>query len=657
MIEKNILEEIKQISLVDYLAYLGHHPKSNSGGRLFYLSPLHHEKTASFAVNTRTRFHSWADYGLSGNNGGALSGDIISFVQKYHNLEFPEAVQKLAEYHNLDIKPVVKMPTNDESILVEKQVRDSKYQFKEEKDIESKALIKYIESRKIDLEIAKKYCKEVHWTYHDKFGKLKEGYGIGLKNESRGYEISTQYGKFSIGQKTFSVVKAEIETKNWIVIEGKWDFQAYMTEKKYQSPPSNVLILNSVSFAVNAIEYLKKNGAEKVMSCHDCDRAGYTLIHDLKTAFGDNCYDMLHVYQGYKDYNDKIRDIKLPATESFLIEEKQNCKNWIIVEGKENLKTFESFIELTKNENLQDKNVILLQNVFETQKVLDYLKTKEVDNIAVAAAFSNHTEIKIIDKAGDIITQKFVKEYPNLEDLRVHYKMYQEKALQSENLKQQYSIQEQKAELTLPRAQSPHDTSEKTPPWRITEEEYQQKIKEISEKIVENLQKQKFDKNANGIETLRANSTLKKELEELRNPFAEEQRKNNLSYKEIVLGAERRGYEVPINILQSVEKHVPSFKEVSEGMFLLENEKTVGSHVVSKGIFMDEFELLPFNNNQAKAGLYFKKEDVEDILENQPCYIKKSSEETARKFFEKSMLESLDLKNKLEQTNKIKGGL
>src|SRR5215467_4989009 len=82
------LERIRAASdIVDVVgAYL---PLKRAGASFTALCPFHREKTPSFSVNPhRQIFHCF------GCNKG---GDVFAFVKEYENIDFPEAVRRLAE--------------------------------------------------------------------------------------------------------------------------------------------------------------------------------------------------------------------------------------------------------------------------------------------------------------------------------------------------------------------------------------------------------------------------------------------------------------------------------------------------------------------------------------------------------------------------------
>lgn len=66
-----------------------------AGSRFTGLCPFHAEKTPSFSVNPQGQFfHCF---------GCGESGDVFSFVMKYHHMGFPEALETLARRYNIDL--------------------------------------------------------------------------------------------------------------------------------------------------------------------------------------------------------------------------------------------------------------------------------------------------------------------------------------------------------------------------------------------------------------------------------------------------------------------------------------------------------------------------------------------------------------------------
>ena len=78
------IQNIKQISITDYLQQQGYAPARVQGIHYWYYSPLRNESTPSFKVNTER--NQWYDFG-SGEH-----GDIIDLVCALHRCTISEAV-------------------------------------------------------------------------------------------------------------------------------------------------------------------------------------------------------------------------------------------------------------------------------------------------------------------------------------------------------------------------------------------------------------------------------------------------------------------------------------------------------------------------------------------------------------------------------------
>ncbi len=91
---ENIVDEIKsRCNIVDVIGRVVVLKKT--GGNYKGLCPFHNEKTPSFIVSeTRQTYKCF---------GCGEGGDVIGFVQRYHNLDFQEAIEKLAEEYGINL--------------------------------------------------------------------------------------------------------------------------------------------------------------------------------------------------------------------------------------------------------------------------------------------------------------------------------------------------------------------------------------------------------------------------------------------------------------------------------------------------------------------------------------------------------------------------
>lgn len=86
------VENLKnQINIVDVIG--GAVSLKRSGSNYKGLCPFHNEKTPSFVVSDQKQIFTCFGCGAT--------GDVIEFVMKYYNLEFYEAVEKLATEYGI----------------------------------------------------------------------------------------------------------------------------------------------------------------------------------------------------------------------------------------------------------------------------------------------------------------------------------------------------------------------------------------------------------------------------------------------------------------------------------------------------------------------------------------------------------------------------
>lgn len=93
---KDVIIRIKtSYDIVDYMRSAGLKLQPNGTGRWKTNCPFHKEKTPSFIVNETHQYYKCFGCGAS--------GDLLTFVQEYENLQFMDAVTKMAEGKNIPI--------------------------------------------------------------------------------------------------------------------------------------------------------------------------------------------------------------------------------------------------------------------------------------------------------------------------------------------------------------------------------------------------------------------------------------------------------------------------------------------------------------------------------------------------------------------------
>lgn len=264
----------KSKSIVDYLSSLGYpKDKTKSGSTYsFFRSPLRAtEKTASFAVHNQK--NTWRDYGSN------EYGDIVGLCMKIEGLTFNKAIERLIGI------PLHRSATMRE---YENVPNKSTVEVLEVKDIVKPDLIEYLKSRRIDIDIARHYCKEVKVNNNSKVWSA-----IGFENDSHSWELRNKYVKIALAPKDVSTIGAE--NKDYYIFEGFIDMLSYATYAK-STIFGNVIVLNSVSM-VGRVKW--ENIITHKYYLGDNDKAGDMCLKAIP-----NTFDLRSLFKPHKDVND-----------------------------------------------------------------------------------------------------------------------------------------------------------------------------------------------------------------------------------------------------------------------------------------------------------------------------------------------------------------
>ena len=277
------LQQAKEMDMVDYLSKLGYKPAKIRNNDYWYVSPLRDEKTPSFKVNRK--LNRWYDHGLG------KGGNLIDFAILHQNCTVGEFLQKLNENFSFH-KPIFHQSNE---LITEKKLN-----ILQEFSVSSFALLRYLEQRRIPMDIADQFCREVRYELNDKIY-----YGIGFKNDSGGYEIRNPYFKTSSSPKDITTIKNK--GKEVVIFEGFFDFLSFMTIHKNQvTNASDFVILNSVSFFEKARPFMEQH--EIIRLYLDRDTTGQNYSH-YALSLSNKYKDESNLYEHHKDFNDWMMNI------------------------------------------------------------------------------------------------------------------------------------------------------------------------------------------------------------------------------------------------------------------------------------------------------------------------------------------------------------
>lgn len=285
------IQDAKQIKLADYLQSLGYTPVKQQGRSLWYKSPLRNETDASFKVNTE--LNQWYDFGIG------KGGNIIALAAElYHNENVAYLLERITER-----TPYIRPASFS---FGEQKAHNSSFQGVQVGELSSPALIDYLRGRGINIELAKRECKELRFEHNS-----KPYFAIGFPNISGGYELRNRYFKGCLAPKDITHIRQQGEQRDvCYLFEGFMDYLSFLTIRVNNNPEEprtneqDYMVLNSITNLSKAEQLL--HPYTRIGCFLDNDQAGQRAYENLKKIFGNRIQDMSHHYAGHKDLNDYL---------------------------------------------------------------------------------------------------------------------------------------------------------------------------------------------------------------------------------------------------------------------------------------------------------------------------------------------------------------
>ncbi|MCL6103938.1 MAG: toprim domain-containing protein [Bacteroidetes bacterium] len=178
--------------------------------------------------------------------------------------------------------------------------------------LQNKTLIDYIEMRGIPSQIAALYVKEAIWKHpYTQPMEVKRHYGITVKNDSGGYDMS--YGgkdwsqteqKKPYGMTTFPGNKSGLN-----IFEDIYDFLSFLTIYKIKETPFTSIILNEHSPLHKLYKILPEY--ELINLYLDNDQVGLELTNKIQRKYPQAVNCSGQIYPEYKTFNDFLLKKKI----------------------------------------------------------------------------------------------------------------------------------------------------------------------------------------------------------------------------------------------------------------------------------------------------------------------------------------------------------
>ncbi|HBL34633.1 MAG TPA: hypothetical protein DDZ96_12590 [Porphyromonadaceae bacterium] len=277
-------DDIKNISIKNYLNKQGIYPAKEYSGYGMYRSPLRNERTPSFKVDYNRNL--WYDFGVG------EGGSIIDLVMKIKQCNFIQAkvhLSNISFMHNhqetypfsFHRNPVLNNDKANGITLIKV------------KSLEHPNLLEYLQSRKIDLTTAREHCREIHYQTGG-----RDYYAIGFANNAGAYALRNSRFKGCLAPNDITTIEKGTETI--ILLEGFMDYLSLLTMQPQEASVSAV-VLNSVNNMEKALRFLSGHSSVKLYLDHDdTGRSTAIKLHNLGLPV-TNCAEF---YAGYKDLND-----------------------------------------------------------------------------------------------------------------------------------------------------------------------------------------------------------------------------------------------------------------------------------------------------------------------------------------------------------------
>ena len=314
--------EANELSLIDYLSFLGHQPQKVRGEDHWYLSPLREEREPSFKVNRKKNV--WYDHGTG------KGGTLVDFGTLYHACSIAHFLQKLSLFsfhsHIPSLTKGSTIETTEKGKESEKQIaritertpahRHTHTEEEKKESAPEPALIviaaktpvtdprlcRYAATRTIPEDVLNQYCKEVFFSLNE-----RKFTAIGFQNIEGGWELRNEHFQAASSPKAITYLNNGNDS-SIKVFEGFFDFLSYQTllregklPKEEQTKGADYLILNSLSFFQKSISLMEKR--EKVELFLDRDTAGKQCTKEALRR-PDHFLDRSTLYRGYKDLNE-----------------------------------------------------------------------------------------------------------------------------------------------------------------------------------------------------------------------------------------------------------------------------------------------------------------------------------------------------------------
>lgn len=284
--------QIKQIKdSVTCLDYLGERVVRKTANGWLARAPWREDKNPSLSVTANGR--GWHDLATGEH------GSVIDLVMRHHGVAMEGACDILLR-ENPSFSFSQPMTSDGE------KKKDGGFAAFEVVKLQSRGLFAYLYQRKVNIQIAKQFLKEAHYSFETRTdGRYL--YALAYQNDKGGYELRSSLYKGGTSPKGITTHLGK-ENAPVVVFEGFMDMLSFATlcgEVRH-----NYITLNSIVNVETAIEAIKvsRNLFGSILLALDNDDRGTEATIRLMKAFPD-AKDIRSRFAPAKDVNEYLMNL------------------------------------------------------------------------------------------------------------------------------------------------------------------------------------------------------------------------------------------------------------------------------------------------------------------------------------------------------------
>ena len=290
-----MMNNLKNISIRQFLARRGIQPKYERNGYGMYLSPLREERTPSFKVDYVQNL--WYDFGLG------EGGTLLTLVMRLERCDSREAVRRLqnGEKRNAGVSlspDIYERPVAGGASSAVRPAAVPALRILSDAPLRHPALVGYLASRGIVPSVAAAFCREVRYEVNG-----RAFFAVGFRNDAGGWELRSE--RFKGGSSPKHITTFDNRSDTVIAFEGFMDFLAYLSLKYSERLRIDATVLNSVVNLPKAVPFISRHPV--IHAFFDNDEAGRKATANLiRLCPRSEVIDQSHFYRGHKDVNDYL---------------------------------------------------------------------------------------------------------------------------------------------------------------------------------------------------------------------------------------------------------------------------------------------------------------------------------------------------------------